>query len=224
MRVIWLNMEPEDEEIEEAQLILEYLEEFNEEELQSNDNDIPEREWNLIKHYHNAMSFALETIIEADETGENACILAARTCPENWFDDLMEEAKDLRTADHVDWQCDHEFEYSYEGYTMVEQEASKYQLLEFAYNYDTKDIAFWLDGVAQQLSTFRPHYHEVFVHYTARYIEDIKRVIWIGGGDSMLLNEFLKYPSLELAVGLELDQKGKSQNQSLWLSFSGMIS
>jgi S-adenosylmethionine/arginine decarboxylase-like enzyme len=47
----------------------------------------------------------------------------------------------------------------------------------------------------------------MFVHYVARYLDDIKRVLWVGGGDSMLLHEIIKYPSLELAVGLELDQQ-----------------
>jgi spermidine synthase len=37
--------------------------------------------------------------------------------------------------------------------------------------------------------------------------DSIKRVLFVGGGDSMLLHETLKYPSLELVVGLELDQK-----------------
>jgi hypothetical protein len=45
------------------------------------------------------------------------------------------------------------------------------------------------------------------VHNTARYVDEIKRVVWVGGGDSMLLHEILKYPSLELVVGLEIDQK-----------------
>ena len=45
------------------------------------------------------------------------------------------------------------------------------------------------------------------VHYPARFLENIKRVVFVGGGDSMLLHETLKYPSLELVVGLELDQK-----------------
>jgi spermidine synthase len=44
------------------------------------------------------------------------------------------------------------------------------------------------------------------VHYPARFIDTIKRVLFVGGGDSMLLHEALKYPSLELVVGLELDQ------------------
>jgi spermidine synthase len=37
-------------------------------------------------------------------------------------------------------------------------------------------------------------------------VEDVRRIIFIGGGDSMLLHEALKYPNLELVVGLELDQ------------------
>jgi hypothetical protein len=37
-------------------------------------------------------------------------------------------------------------------------------------------------------------------------VEDVRRIIFIGGGDSMLLYEALKYPNLELVVGLELDQ------------------
>ena len=45
------------------------------------------------------------------------------------------------------------------------------------------------------------------VHKPAKYIkEDIKRVLFVGAGDSGLLNEIVKYPNLELVVGLELDQ------------------
>ncbi|EED88836.1 hypothetical protein THAPSDRAFT_264237, partial [Thalassiosira pseudonana CCMP1335] len=34
-----------------------------------------------------------------------------------------------------------------------------------------------------------------------------KRVVFVGGGDSMLLHEVLKYEGLEMVLGLELDQK-----------------
>jgi len=44
------------------------------------------------------------------------------------------------------------------------------------------------------------------MHFAARYVDKVKRVLFVGGGDSMLLHEALKYPSLELVVGLELDQ------------------
>jgi spermidine synthase len=35
----------------------------------------------------------------------------------------------------------------------------------------------------------------------------VKRVVFVGGGDSMLLHEVLKYKDLEIVLGLELDQK-----------------
>ena len=46
----------------------------------------------------------------------------------------------------------------------------------------------------------------MIVHYTARFIERVERVLFVGGGDSMLLHEILKYPTLQKVVGLELDQ------------------
>jgi spermidine synthase/S-adenosylmethionine/arginine decarboxylase-like enzyme len=53
---------------------------------------------------------------------------------------------------------------------------------------------------------YRPHYHEIVTHLTARFLDRIKRVVFVGGGDSMLLHEILKYPAIELVVGLEIDQ------------------
>jgi spermidine synthase len=63
-----------------------------------------------------------------------------------------------------------------------------------------------LEETLQICSSYRPHYHEFSSHFPARYINSVQRVVFIGGGDSMLLHEVLKYPSLELVVGLELDQ------------------
>ena len=92
-----------------------------------------------------------------------------------------------------------------------------------------------LDDIVQICSSYRPHYHEVreekyissyhtlishllstftnhigtqpFVHFPAAYLKELKRVAFIGGGDSMLLAEALKYPDIEMVIGLELDQK-----------------
>ena len=64
-----------------------------------------------------------------------------------------------------------------------------------------------IDGIFQQCNKYRPHYHEPVVHYAARFLEKITRVVFIGGGDSMLLHEALQYPTVELVVGLEIDQK-----------------
>jgi spermidine synthase len=66
-----------------------------------------------------------------------------------------------------------------------------------------------LDDTVQVGAAYRPHYHEYYaVHQTTRSLPDnsINRVFFVGGGDSMLLHEVLKYPSLELVVSLELDQ------------------
>ena len=56
-----------------------------------------------------------------------------------------------------------------------------------------------LDGTIQQSSSYRPHYHEFAVHFPARFLENVERVLFVGGGDSMVLHEVLKckYGTLE---------------------------
>jgi len=83
---------------------------------------------------------------------------------------------------------------------------SYYQDVIYQWNPEIDDICFSIDGTIQICESYRPHYHEPFVHFPARYLDSVKRVLFVGGGDSMLLQEALKYPSLELVVGLELDQ------------------
>jgi spermidine synthase len=75
------------------------------------------------------------------------------------------------------------------------------------YGEQEDDMCFYLDDWLHTCASFRPHYHEVTVHYPARFLDEVKRVLFIGGGDSMVLHEVLKYPELELVVGLELDQR-----------------
>jgi spermidine synthase/S-adenosylmethionine/arginine decarboxylase-like enzyme len=69
-----------------------------------------------------------------------------------------------------------------------------------------KDKCLELDDMLQICSSFRAHYHDYVTHFPARYKQEIKRVLFVGGGDSMVLHEMLKYPNIELIVGLELDQ------------------
>eukprot|EP00986_Skeletonema_menzelii_P000349 scaffold101_cov80-Skeletonema_menzelii.AAC.5 len=87
----------------------------------------------------------------------------------------------------------------------VAEERSHYQKIFFDENLIVEDKCLWLDYTLQQCSSYRPHYHEPFVHSSAAYT-DVTRVVIVGGGDSMLLHEVLKYPSLELVLALELDQ------------------
>ena len=94
----------------------------------------------------------------------------------------------------------------FDGYRKLETIKSPYQELGFKNNPETDDVCFDLDGTCQICGNYRPHYHEMRVHYAARYLEKVERALFVGGGGSMLLYELLLYPSIELIVGLELDQ------------------
>eukprot|EP00588_Corethron_pennatum_P033048 CAMPEP_0194346934 /NCGR_PEP_ID=MMETSP0171-20130528/105705_1 /TAXON_ID=218684 /ORGANISM="Corethron pennatum, Strain L29A3" /LENGTH=1039 /DNA_ID=CAMNT_0039114119 /DNA_START=132 /DNA_END=3250 /DNA_ORIENTATION=+ len=88
---------------------------------------------------------------------------------------------------------------------------STYQGIEFLKYEDANgnklDTCLWFDDYALHACTsLRPHYHEWFVHYPAQFLKQMKRVLFLGGGDSMILHEVLKYPDLELVIGMELDQ------------------
>ncbi|KAL7547358.1 hypothetical protein ACHAWF_010679 [Thalassiosira exigua] len=84
---------------------------------------------------------------------------------------------------------------------------SFYQEVAWSENANKPDVCMSLDDILQICNSYRPHYHEPYVHFPAAYLKEMKRIVFIGGGDAMLLHEALKYPSVELVLGLELDQK-----------------
>lgn len=101
---------------------------------------------------------------------------------------------------------------NHEDFEEVADERSLYQRVIFEENLKAGDKCLRLDNTLQQCSSYRPHYHEPFVHQSASYLNEgmmsgVKRVVFVGGGDSMLLHEVLKYDGLEMVLGLELDQK-----------------
>jgi len=94
------------------------------------------------------------------------------------------------------------------GWEFYEGFRSFHQGIDYYYNPETKDACLLLDMYLHACVSNRPHYHEVFVHYPAHFLDKVERVLFIGGGDSMVLHEVLKYnEQLELVVGLELDQQ-----------------
>jgi spermidine synthase/S-adenosylmethionine/arginine decarboxylase-like enzyme len=109
--------------------------------------------------------------------------------------------------------CDDQTLFEWEDhFSDVHEEESLYQKISFDESLEKEDKCLTLDTTMQQCSSYRPHYHEPFVHYTASYLNEgimsgVKRVVFVGGGDSMLLHEVLKYQGLEIVLGLELDQK-----------------
>jgi len=89
----------------------------------------------------------------------------------------------------------------------VYESRSFYQEVSWSENPNKPDVCMSLDDILQICHSYRPHYHEPYVHFPAAYMKEMKRVAFIGGGDSMLLHEALKYPNVEMVLGLELDQK-----------------
>ena len=182
---------------------------------------VPEKELETIHLYHNAlmktMSGAIKRTdvmaIEYADTHAFACV-AEDSCPAespSWFryNDLDKSSPfGLDLYYDTIYQCETLNARDEEHVVMKEQINSHYQILEYFSYPETEEMCFYLDGTWQICTSYRPQYHEMGVHDTIRYLpHGPKRILWVGGGDSMFLHEILKYPSLELAVGLELDQK-----------------
>lgn len=182
-------------------------------------DDIPLSEWLAIKKYYRAIRSALHHAIdslvnEGDETGqiceayfssnEGSCAASLLDEQGIHYDDLKYEEDDL---DYIFPTCETTQLLDFYSYTEIEELQTTYQKLWFMEREEDGDICMNLENTLQICSNYRPHYHEFFVHFPARFIEKIERVIFIGGGDSMLLHEVLKYPTLKKVVGLELDQQ-----------------
>ena len=119
------------------------------------------------------------------------------------YDYLEWEFDDL---DYMRSACDNKDLMRFMDFQDVEWIQTHYQKLNFMKNPQTDDMCMDLDTIVQICSNYRPQYHEFSTHAAGRYVKDVKRIIFIGGGDSMLLHEALKYENLELVVGLEIDQ------------------
>jgi spermidine synthase/S-adenosylmethionine/arginine decarboxylase-like enzyme len=150
-----------------------------------------ESEKENILDYYGSLVVAYETVITSiDEAIELA--------PE-----IIESAGDEFMA-CSDFEALHDGTYGWEYFDGTK---SSHQKIDYYYNPETRDACLFLEQYLHACMSNRPHYHEVFVHYPAHFLEKVERVLFIGGGDSMVLHEVLKYDDqLELVVGLELDQ------------------
>lgn len=187
IRISWIFAKPSSKAKTFLDDAIAALESFYSNNLEENSKKVPDSEWRAIQNYYEALLAALISALTALDD-PNTCVMAKGDCPETYFDDLAEQPEPLERELYV-YTCDAQKTHEFKGYVSLDQVESHYQFLEFDYHPKTNDIVFTLDGIIQQTTGFRPHYHEPFVHYTARYIDDVKRVMWIGGGDSMLLHE-----------------------------------
>ena len=53
---------------------------------------------------------------------------------------------------------------------------SHYQHVEFCQDPRNDDMCLDVDNIIQICASYRPHYHEMMVHYTAKFLESVKRV------------------------------------------------
>ena len=179
---------------------------------------IPQNEWDLIWQFYDANIVAMQIAITKlrEERGDDDLhdcatvdYLPGGGCTNvtedvgSHYDVLNLEKDDLAYRTPI---CEKEDIFRFKGYHTIEHQKSSYQDLQFMSNPSKDNICLVLDNVIQICSNYRPQYHEFSVHAAARFVDSIKRVVFIGGGDSMLLHETLKYPDLELVVGLELDE------------------
>jgi spermidine synthase/S-adenosylmethionine/arginine decarboxylase-like enzyme len=183
-----------------------------------NATKVPTHEWNIATRFFEALVVALESAIDASGG------IDERICPKG----TERNDKCIVNDGYDDLQQVERFDKNYQSYCdnyevvnmtvrdvmiLVDRETkdvvqSPYQRLTFL-DHETegvKDKCLELDDMLQICSSFRPHYHDYVTHFPARYKADINRVLFVGGGDAMLLHEMLKYPNIELIVGLELDQ------------------
>mmetsp|Transcript_32049 Transcript_32049/g.73726 ORF Transcript_32049/g.73726 Transcript_32049/m.73726 type:complete len:1237 (-) Transcript_32049:124-3834(-) len=88
----------------------------------------------------------------------------------------------------------------------IEFDESEYQQIMWVGDPEKNDACFLLNEEPQTSSSFRAHYHDIAAHFPTRYFDSIRRVAILGGGDSLMLQEMMKYDTIEKVVHLELDQ------------------
>ena len=175
---------------------------INNEIHQSEHVELPTHELDFVRSYHVALSIAVGAVLnDIDET------LKVEDDDEYMGDAYVHAEDEINFRNHRqtcrEWFHEFRAEHrSWEG----GQRNSQYQEIWFYENPKRNDKCLELDDVVQICANYRPFYHEPFVHFPASLLPEMKRVAFIGGGDSMLLHEVLKYPNIEKVIGLELDQ------------------
>ena len=177
---------------------------------------LPKHEKSLIQDYYIALKIGLEQAILQTEDDEEPTENDLKTDDADFcstdrmiYDDLREKPDNLDYNDYIALSADDKW--AYQEREELDEAMSFYQDIKFDIFNDTKNkksntclhLSLWL----QTCSSFRPHYHEPLVHYPASFLDTVKRVLFLGGGDNMILHEVLKYPSIELVIGIELDQQ-----------------
>jgi len=164
--------------------------------------------WSYSEALITAMTYAIKEVdgdIDDCEGIDKSCIFS------DGYDALESDESDdffydaIPPNGYYQSTCDNYEEMMFDGRHTLDEPKSLYSEISF-FETPNGNACLELDTVIQICDTYRPHYHEIMLDFPARYIDSVRRVLFVGGGDSMLLAEALKYPNIELVVGLELDQ------------------
>ena len=198
-------------------------------------HDLPPKEATAIRDYVAAYQRALElafvsTSGDYDSPAERAywkaLVSGNDTTTTNNANATVPMEMAQRTYDSLEYRttetlescletCNHgSYASAYDDRTDVLQDSeSFYQPIRFRYTTNPTtgdpDTCIFLASILQSCHSHRPNYHEPFAHYAAQYLDrDVKRILVLGGGDNMMVEEMLKYnDTLEFAIFMELDQK-----------------
>ena len=179
---------------------------------QGGEGELPTpHEMKTVQEYYDALTQALKLVLEnAEDDSNDKCPggteLDDGTCVVIVPDGYSRLKIDYYDDENYQHTCDNKEIMKFHDYDDIETIKSVYQTLSYNVRPTDKNICFDLDNTVQICSNYRPHYHEYATHLPARFMKTVKRAVFVGGGDSMLLHELRKYPDIELIVGLELDQ------------------
>eukprot|EP00555_Chaetoceros_dichaeta_P002053 CAMPEP_0198248886 /NCGR_PEP_ID=MMETSP1447-20131203/544_1 /TAXON_ID=420782 /ORGANISM="Chaetoceros dichaeta, Strain CCMP1751" /LENGTH=1199 /DNA_ID=CAMNT_0043933377 /DNA_START=21 /DNA_END=3621 /DNA_ORIENTATION=+ len=203
----WLEEVPNIQDVVLLRDVSEAMKVFGDTKLKTPSKGIASNEIERIREFHAALTLATNMALKTAYSDDDAC--------HDKSEDQVCVIPQTRYADlSKDWDMDYEMKVcdidkimEFNDYDILEEIQTPYQFISVMHNPTTEDTCFDLDDTVQICSNYRPHYHEMSVHYAARYLKRIERVLFVGGGDSMLLHEVLLYPTIKTVVGLELDQK-----------------
>ena len=155
-------------------------------------HEVPQAEWNKIRDYYESLKTALRYAIyslvnEGTDEALNTCGEGTSSnegfCPASYidvygihYDDLGDE------GDHLNYifpGCEDTQLVQFYNFVDLEVVQTNYQKLTFMTRESDRDMCMNLESTLQICSNYRPHYHEFFVHYPARYLDSVKRVIFM---------------------------------------------
>ena len=209
LKLTWLSpFYPTPEDIHRFQGILNRLYGLKDHVMETAEHLPANSEKVVILDYYQALTEALEFLIRSTDINPKFQTLEENTSNDlTTYDDLEERKRNYDEESLGVCDSDSSPYLGNAPYDEVDETESQYQKISFEHNSEIDDTCLYLSGWLQTCTSWRPHYHETVVHYPLKFVDEPKRVIYLGGGDNMLLHEILKYPSLELVIGMELDHQ-----------------